>query len=135
MLCRFGDLPLGAVFFGWIAYFTRGTTLHDRIYNIACAITGLGFGIVALSLELRLDPALGIMSLPAALLLVAVCIQLMQWTTGVNSIPGYFLGVLTAFFPGAEISLDSYLLLTASICAGAFAAALPDILRPASDES
>lgn len=130
-LCVLGGLPVWAALGGWAAYYTRGSTLRDGAYNLACAVTGLGFGIVAQSVALRLDPGLGIMALPAALFLAAIGIQLMKWITGVDNIPSYFVGVLVVFAAGMDRSLDTYLILTAAVSVGAFAAALPDMVRRA----
>ncbi|MCX2830222.1 DUF1097 domain-containing protein [Microbulbifer thermotolerans] len=127
-------LSVWAVLGGWSAYFTRGTSLRDRAYNIACAVTGLGLTIVAQALADKLNPGLGAAALPVTWFLLAISVQLMQWITGVKNIPSYFLGCAVAFAASVETSLDSYLMLTAAIVAGAFVAALPDMVRPVPED-
>ncbi|MFC6632281.1 DUF1097 domain-containing protein [Microbulbifer taiwanensis] len=128
-LCLLADLPVWVALAGWASYYTRGTTLRDGAYNLACAVTGLGLGIVAQAAAAKWSPELGIWALPAALFLAAISIQMLKFITGVNNIPSYFIGVLVVFAAGMETSLDTYLTLTAAVSVGAFAAALPDIIR------
>jgi|GEM_PF-1198548 len=127
-LCLLLGLPVWAGLAGWVAYYTRGSTLRDGAYNLACAVTGLGLGIVAQAAAARFDASLGLLALPVALFLAAVSIQLMRWITGVNNIPSYFIGVAVVFAAAMDTSLDTYLTLTATVSVGAFAAALPDFI-------
>ncbi|WP_346836944.1 DUF1097 domain-containing protein [Microbulbifer sp. SAOS-129_SWC] len=122
-------LPVWIALIGWAVYFTRGSTLHDGAYNLACAITGLGFGIVSLSAAGKLQLHAAWAALPVALLIAAVSVHLMQFITGVSNVPGYYLGILVALVADTDGSLDSYLTLTAAVSVGVFAAALPDLVR------
>lgn len=128
-ICVLAGQPVWAAFAGWAAYFTRGSTLRNGAYNLACAVTGLGLGIVALAAKGGLLPDLGLMALPVALLLAIAGIYLMKLMTGVDNMPSYLIGVLVVLASGLEPSLDSYLILTAAVTVGAFAAAIPDIVK------
>ena len=128
-LCALAGQPPWAALAGWMAYYTRGSTLRDGAYNLACAVTGLGLAIVAQTVEAGMQPSLGIYALPLALLFAVGSIYLLKLMTGVDNIPSYFIGLLVMFASQLEPSLDSYLTLTAAITSGAFAAALPQAIR------
>jgi len=117
------ELPVWVALAGWVVFYSRGSTPRDGAYNLACAITGLGLGIASLSAAagFALDPAWA--ALPVALLLAASGVQLMQFMTGVNNIPGYYIGVLIAAVAHMDTSLDSYLTLTAAVSVGVFVGA------------
>lgn len=122
-------IPICAAFAGWVAYFTRGSTLRDGAYNLACTVTGLGLGAVAYTVDTSMEPILGIFALLVSLLVAAGSIYLVQFMTEVENVPSYFLGVLVMLAPGTSSSIGYYLTLTAGVTAGAFAAALPDLLH------
>ncbi|WP_323844874.1 DUF1097 domain-containing protein [Microbulbifer magnicolonia] len=128
-LSLFGGLPVWITLSGWLAYRARGSSLRDGAYNLACAVTGLGLGIVAQAAAVKLHPALGLAALPAALALAAVSALMMNWITGVKNIPSYLIGIVVVFAAGMDTSLDTYLILTAAVSVGAFAAALADFIH------
>ena len=124
-------LPVWGALAGLAVFYSRGSSLRHGTYNLACAITGLGLGIISLSAAAKFDLNSVWTALPAALLLAAISVQLMQFITGVSNIPNYYVGILVALVANMETSLDTYLTLTAAISVGVFAATLPALVRRA----
>lgn len=129
LLGLLAGLPVWIALAGWASYYTRGSSLRDGAYNLACLVTGLGLGIVAEAAAINWHPGLGVLALPGALLLAAGGVWLMNFITGVNNVPSYLIGIAVVFTAGMDTSLDSYLILTAAVSVGALAAALPDFIR------
>lgn len=50
------ELPVWAMFVGWIAFFTRGLNLRSGLVNLACVLIGLALGTFA---SLGLAAAIG----------------------------------------------------------------------------
>ncbi|MFA0810606.1 DUF1097 family protein [Microbulbifer epialgicus] len=115
---------------GVVAYFSRGRTLGSGAYNLACAVTGLGLGLAAQAVVARWQLQPFLVALPAALLFAAVGAWAMGLVTGVRNMPSYAIGVLVALAAQKEVSLDSYLILIASISVGSVIAAMIDRLWP-----
>ncbi|WP_193161117.1 DUF1097 domain-containing protein [Microbulbifer hainanensis] len=124
-------LPVWVTLAGLAVFYSRGSSLGHGTYNLACAITGLGLGIVSLSAAANFDLNSAWTALPAALLLAAISVQLMQFITGVSNVPNYYIGILIALVANMETSLDTYLTLTAAVSVGVFAATLPALVRRA----
>ncbi|SHE88013.1 Protein of unknown function [Microbulbifer donghaiensis] len=128
-LSLLAGLPVWIALAGWLSYHTRGSSLRDGAYNLACVVTGLGIGIVAQAAAVKWNPDLGMLAMPAALLLAAAGVWLMNVVTGVSNFRSYLIGVAVVFIAGMDTSLDSYLMLTAAVTVGALAAAVPDLIR------
>src|SRR5688572_7837583 len=41
------EVPVWAMFVGWIAYFTRGLTLRHGVVNLTCVLAGIALGLGA----------------------------------------------------------------------------------------
>lgn len=127
-LSLFTGLPIWVALAGWLSYYTRGSKLRDGAYNLACVVTGLGIGIVAHAAADSWYPGLGVLSLPAALLLAASIVWLMDIVTGIHNLPSYVIGIAVVFVADATASLEAYLMLTAAVTVGAFVGALSDLI-------
>ncbi len=122
-------LPTWVALAGWLSYHTRGTSLRDGFYNLACLVTGLGIGIVAESLMFKWQADLRFWALPVALVLATCGIWLMNFVTGIRNWPSYLIGVAIVFIAAMEASISSYLTLTAVVAMGAAVGALLDLTR------
>ncbi|SDZ89670.1 DUF1097 domain-containing protein [Microbulbifer marinus] len=122
-------LPVWIALAGWVSYYSRGSSLRDGAYNLACLVTGLGIGIVSQAAAVKWHPDLGMLAMPAALVFAAASVWLMNVVTGVNNFRSYLIGIAVVIVAGMDTSLDSYLMLTAAVTLGAFVAALPDLIR------
>lgn len=91
------ELPVWAMFVGWIAYFTRGLNWRAGAINLACVLIGLALGIGAAQLLALMSTALGPFAISAAVMLVTVAALSLAKLPVFNNVLGFFLGLVAYF--------------------------------------
>jgi Protein of unknown function (DUF1097). len=91
------EVPVWAMFVGWISYFTRGVNLRQGLINLTCVFTGLGLGIAAGAATHALTPHLGSATLTVVVFAMSVVVLSLRHLPVFNNLLGFFLG-LVAFF-------------------------------------
>lgn len=115
------ELPVWAMFIGWVAFFTRGLTARDGAVNFACVWVGAAIGIAAATAIAALGPTLGKMALPAVVFVVAIVVVSLRAAPILNNIPAYFLGLIAFFAAHMEPTLHTWLHLGAASALGSVA--------------
>ena len=91
------DVPVWAMFVGWIAYFTRGLTLRHGLVNLACVLAGIALGIGAGASMQALSPQLGAATLTLVVFAVALVVLSLRHLPVFNNLLGFFLGLVAYF--------------------------------------
>jgi len=125
-----GEVPVWVAMLGVVAYFSRGKSLQAGVYNLACAVTGLGLGLAAQAAVTKWQLQPDVVALPIALLVAATGAWAMGLVTGVRNISSYATGILIGCAAQVQVSLDNYFILIAAMSIGAVAGALVDRLWP-----
>jgi hypothetical protein len=119
------NVPVWAMFIGWIAFFTRGVSTRDCAINMTCVLIGLGIGITAGLAGRALEPALGVWSITLVVLMATMVVLSLQVLPVINNVLAFFLGLVCFFASHLPPSLDTFVELgTASalgVCAGLMA--------------
>lgn len=124
-IAAFGSLSLGlapwAMFVGWVAYFTRPTSVRQGLANYLCLVLGLLFGVVAVLALGALTPILGRYAIAAVVFVVASVIVSLRAVPWVNNALAWFLGLIAFFAAHLEPSLASVAELASVGALGSFA--------------
>jgi hypothetical protein len=86
-----------AMFVGWVAWYTRPTSVRQGFATWLCLLGGLAFGALAVTALRTLTPGLGVFALSAVVFVVALSVVSMRNVRLVDNIPAWFLGLI-AFF-------------------------------------
>lgn len=102
------QVPVWAMFIGWIAFFTRGLTTRSTLENLGCVWLGLVFGALAAAGVGLLAPSVGaLLAIPMVVFLVAVIVVSVRGLPVMNNLLCYFLGLVAWFAAHLEPSLES----------------------------
>jgi hypothetical protein len=115
------ELPVWAMFVGWVAFFTRGLTARDGAINLACVWLGAGIGIAAAVAIGMLHPTLGMTALPAVVFVVATVVVSLRAAPMLNNILAYFLGLIAFFAAHMEPTLNTLIHLGSASALGSLA--------------
>lgn len=91
------EVPVWAMFVGWIAYFTRGVNLRQGAVNLACVLIGIAVGIGAGATTQALSPHLGAATLTVVVFAVALVVLSLRHVPVFNNLLGLFLGLVAYF--------------------------------------
>ncbi|MCV9947599.1 DUF1097 domain-containing protein [Rhizobium sp. BT-175] len=114
-------LEVWVMFAGFIAWFTRPTSFNESLSAMLCLWLGIGLGAVAEVTTGSLVPSLGGLALPVVVFFVAILIVGLRSTPIVNNMLAWFLGMVTFFAAGWEISPPTFLHLVGATAIGGFA--------------
>ncbi|MDX3773348.1 DUF1097 domain-containing protein [Chromatiaceae bacterium AAb-1] len=123
------EVPVWAMFIGWISYFTRGFSLRHGVLNLASVLVGLVLGIGAALLLMLLNPLFGIYTISVVVMLVAMIALSLAKAPLVNNLLGFFLGLVAYFASHLAPSLAAFTELAVAITLGAIAAWLAHALQ------
>lgn len=107
-LAGVAGVPAWVMFIPWAAYFLVGATLAAGIKMYASMACGIGLGMVATLLSGLLAPALGSLALPAIVVGIAGGLTFCERVPALDCIPAYYLGIVTYFASGREVSVAAY---------------------------
>jgi hypothetical protein len=120
---RLGDVV------GWVAYYTRGLTARDGLFNYLCSVLGVAIGMAAAAGIGLLAPVLGAAALPAVVLVVAMVVVSMRQAPGINNVLSYFLGLIGFFALHQNPSLTGFAALAGAMALGSTAAWLAQTVQ------
>ncbi|WP_421684112.1 DUF1097 domain-containing protein [Stutzerimonas urumqiensis] len=116
------EVPVWAMFVGWISYFTRGLNLKQGAVNLVCVLIGLVLGISAAYCMAMLTPLLGDYAISAVVFAITVITLSMGKVRVFNNLLGFFLGLVTYFASHQPPSLEAFGMLALAATMGAVAA-------------
>jgi hypothetical protein len=114
--------PVWGMFIGWVAFFTGGHSARQAISSYLCVALGIAFGVAAAAGVGTLLPIMDYFAFGFVVFLVAIVVVLLRAAPWLNSIPAYFLGLITFFAAHVEPGLPAFLELIAVSALGTFAA-------------
>ena len=123
------DVPVWAMFIGWIAFFTRGITARDGAINLACVLIGLAIGIAAGATAVALAPYLGAWSITPLVLVVTLIVLSLQVLPVINNVLAFFLGVAGYFASHLPPTLDTFVELSTASALGVIAGLLASLVK------
>lgn len=91
------ELPVWAMFVGWIAYFTRGLNWRNGLINLGCVLIGLALGLGAAHLLALMNPLLGPYAISVAVMAITVVALALAKLPVFNNVLGFFLGLVAYF--------------------------------------
>lgn len=118
------EVPVWAMFVGWIAFFTRGLNLRHGVINLVCVLIGVGLGIGAAYVLAALGPRLGIYAITAVVFAITVVALSLAKVPVFNNLLGFFLGLVAYFASHLPPSLSTLVQLGLAAVVGAVAAFL-----------
>ncbi|HBK45469.1 MAG TPA: DUF1097 domain-containing protein [Xanthomonadaceae bacterium] len=102
------ELPIWAMFIGWIALFTRGVNFKAGLVNLGCVLIGLALGIGAAHLQGALGPHLGAYAITAVVLAITAAALSLARLPVFNNLLGFFLGLVSYFASHLPPTLGSF---------------------------
>jgi hypothetical protein len=116
------ELPVWAMFVGWVAFYTRGATARDGVFNLICVSLGVLIGKGAAVAIGALAPIVGAAALPLVVLVVALVVVSMRSLPRINNLQCYFLGLIAFFAIHRPPSLSLFATLAGAAALGSAAA-------------
>ncbi|MGO1072927.1 DUF1097 domain-containing protein [Lysobacter sp. CA199] len=101
------ELPVWAMFVGWIAFFTRGANLRHGLITLACVFAGLILGMAAAAALAVLTPHWGAASVAVGVFAVAAMVVSLRSLPVFNNLLGFFLGLVAWFAAHRPASLEN----------------------------
>lgn len=89
--------PVWAMFMGWVAFFTSGHSARDALCSYLCLAIGIALGVGAALSVGMLMPLIGPLAFGPVVFVVAIIVVSLRAVPGINSVPAYFLGLITFF--------------------------------------
>lgn len=123
------DVPVWAMFVGWISYFTRGLNLRQGAVNLACVLVGLTIGIAAGVAMHALTPHLGAFTVTTVVFAVALVVLSLRHVPVFNNLLGFFLGLVAYFASHQPPSWSAFTELGLAAGVGAGAAFIASLLH------
>ncbi|CUR48261.1 DUF1097 domain-containing protein [Alloalcanivorax xenomutans] len=116
------EVPVWAMFVGWISFFTRGLNLKQGVINLACVLIGVALGIGAAQVMAVLTPLLGSYAISAVVFAVTVIALSLAKAPVFNNLLGFFLGLVAYFASHQPPSVMAFGILALAATLGAAAA-------------
>lgn len=123
------DVPVWAMFIGWIAFFTRGITARDGAINMVCVFIGLAIGITAGGAGAALEPVLGAWSITPVVLVVTLIVLSLQVLPVINNVLAFFLGLVCYFASHLPPTLDTFVELATASALGVIAGLMASLVK------
>ncbi|WP_394843184.1 DUF1097 domain-containing protein [Pendulispora brunnea] len=115
------DLPVWAMFIGWIAFFTRGVDFRHGAINFACVLVGLACGMGAAVGLHALGPHLGPWTISVVVFSVAMVVVSLRLVPVFNNLLGFFLGLVSYFASHLPPSAETFAKLGVAAAVGSIA--------------
>lgn len=123
------QLPIWAMFIGWIAFFTRGVNINHTITNLVCVWLGITIGMIAGIVLKIIGPVLGAGALPIVVFVVGMLVVSLRSAPKINNLLCHFLGLVSFFASHYTPSIDNFLALAAAVTIGSFAGLTSSLLQ------
>lgn len=114
-------LEVWVMFAGFIAWFTRPTTLANSLLAVLCLWLGLAIGAASGVLMGVLIPSLGQLALPLVVFIVAIVIVGLRTHKIAGNMLTWFLGMVTWFAADFDITSASFIHLIGATAIGGLA--------------
>jgi hypothetical protein len=111
-------LEVWIMFTGFIAWFTRPTSYRASVSSMLCLWLGIGIGALSYIVTGGLTPSLDHLALPVVVFLVAILIVGLRSHTILGNMLAWFLGMVTFFAAGFELTADSFFHFAAATAIG-----------------
>lgn len=115
------EVPIWAMFVGWIAYFTRGQDLPNGAINLGCVAIGLMIGAAAASVLSVVGAAPGVLEHAIIVLGVGLVVLSLRFLPVFNNLLGFFLGLVAWFAAHPPVSFAALATLTLAAALGSVA--------------
>lgn len=112
------SLEVWIMFAGFIAWFTRPTSLRHSVSAMLCLWLGVAIGALSYRVTGALTPPLGHLALPAVVFLVAILIVGLRGHTILGNMLAWFLGMVTFFAAEFELAAAAFAHLAAATAIG-----------------
>ncbi|MBO1110458.1 DUF1097 domain-containing protein [Bordetella petrii] len=123
------EVPVWAMFVGWISFFTRGLNLKQGMINLACVLIGLALGTGAAHVMAVLTPVLGDYAISAVVFIITGAALSLARAPVFNNLLGCFLGLVAYFAYHQPPSVSKLAVLAMATTLGATAAFLAHALQ------
>ena len=123
------DVPVWAMFVGWISFFTRGLNLKQGAINLACVLIGVTLGIGAAHTMSALSPHWGSYAISAVVFAITIIALSLAKAPVLNNPLGFFLGLVAYFALHRPPSMATFGILALATTLGATAAFLAHALQ------
>lgn len=123
------EVPVWAMFVGWISFFTRGLNLKQGAINLTCVLMGAALGIAAAHAMAVLTPILSSYAISAVVFAITVIALSLAKAPVFNNLLGLFLGLVAYFASHQPPSLTTFGMLGIAATLGATAAFLAHTLQ------
>lgn len=123
------EVPVWAMFVGWISFFTRGLTLRQGAINLVCVLIGVGLGIGAAHAMAALGQHLGAYAISVVVFAITVVALSLAKAPVFNNLLGFFLGLVAYFASHLPPSPASFAELALAALIGSIAAFLAHALQ------
>lgn len=114
-------LEAWVMFAGWVAWFTRPTSVRLGVHAVICLWLGMALAVAGHTIVGLATPFLGAAALPLAVLVLASVAVGLRTTPVVNNMLAWFVGLVTFFAAEPEHMLPGLLTLIAGTALGAVA--------------
>lgn len=123
------EVPVWAMFVGWISFFTRGLNLKQGAVNLACVLIGIILGIAAAQAVAISTPLLGSYAISAVVFAITIIALSLARAPVFNNLLGFFLGLVAYFASHQPPSFTAFGMLALAATVGATAAFLAHSLQ------
>ncbi|WP_231757323.1 DUF1097 domain-containing protein [Microbulbifer elongatus] len=106
------ELPVWAMFVGWVAYVTGPMNLKGAAQSYICLTLGIAIGLAAALALKEITPTMGAYSLAPVVFIVASLVLSLRAAPPLNLVPAYWLGIIVFFAAHTEPRLASILKLS-----------------------
>lgn len=105
------ELPIWAMFVGWIAYFTRGRDLRNGLINLGCVGIGLVLGVAAAAVLGSLGGPPSLAAQAGVVFAVALVVLSLRFLPVFDNLLGFFLGLVAWFAAHQPPGIDGFAML------------------------
>ncbi|WP_368640254.1 DUF1097 domain-containing protein [Castellaniella ginsengisoli] len=123
------EVPVWAMFVGWISFFTRGLNLRHGTINLACVLIGVILGTGAAHAMAALTPLLGGYAICVVVFAITVTALSLARAPVFNNLLGFFLGLVAYFASHQPPSFAAFGMLALAATLGSTAACLAHALQ------
>ena len=102
------EVPIWAMFVGWIAYFTRGLDLGNGLVNYGCVLIGVMLGLAAAAVLEALGGPPAILETAAVVFGVALVVLSLRFLPVFDNLLGFFLGLVAWFAAHLPVSAAAF---------------------------
>ncbi|MEP1384309.1 MAG: DUF1097 domain-containing protein [Paraglaciecola sp.] len=115
------QLPVWAMFIGWVAFFTHGLNVRHTITNLICVWLGIAIGMAAGAALSTIGPTFGAGALPFVVFVVAMVVVSLRNLPKINNLLCYFLGLVSFFASHYTPSIENFSVLAGAATIGSIA--------------